>query len=110
MAEQVRDREDDRTGAGVGAREVRARQRDEYGGINWGAAFFGWLVAVGMTANLISIVSAAGAAIGLAEGARAPQAPSNADTIGLVGAILLLVVLAIAYYCGGYVSGRMSRF
>src|SRR5215210_5408643 len=43
---------------------ARARQREEYGGINWGAAFFGWLVAVVM----------------------------------------------IAYYCGGYVAGRMSRF
>jgi amino acid transporter len=110
MADQVRDREDDRAETGVGAREVRARQRDEYGGINWGAAFFGWLVAVGMTAILISIVSAAGAAIGLTKGASASQASSNADTIGIVGAILLLVVLAIAYYCGGYVSGRMSRF
>jgi len=27
-----------------------------------------------------------------------------------VGGILLIAVLAIAYYCGGYVSGRMSRF
>jgi hypothetical protein len=63
-----------------------------------------------MTAILISIVSAAGAAIGLTKGASASQASSNADTIGIVGAILLLVVLAIAYYCGGYVSGRMSRF
>ena len=34
-------------------RDVRARQRDEYGGLNWGAAFFGWLVAVGMAAILL---------------------------------------------------------
>ena len=27
-----------------------------------------------------------------------------------MGAIALLAVLAIAYYCGGYVAGRMSRF
>ena len=26
---------------------------DRFGGANWGAAFFGWLVAVGMTALLI---------------------------------------------------------
>lgn len=31
-------------------RDVRARQRAEYGGLNWGVAFFGWLVAVGMAA------------------------------------------------------------
>ena len=28
----------------------------------------------------------------------------------VAGAIALLVVLMIAYYCGGYVAGRMSRF
>ena len=31
-------------------RATRARQREEYGGVNWGAAFFGWLVAVGLGA------------------------------------------------------------
>jgi hypothetical protein len=30
--------------------------------------------------------------------------------VGLVGAITLLVVLLVAYYCGGYVAGRMARF
>jgi hypothetical protein len=89
--------------------EVRARQRDEYGGINWGAAFFGWLVAVGMAAILTGILSAAGAAIGLTE-ISGQEAGSSAEEISLVGAILLLLVLALAYYCGGYVSGRMSRF
>jgi hypothetical protein len=97
-------------GGRVAAHEVRERQRDEFGGVQWGAAFFGWLVAVGMTAILVSIVSAAGAAIGLTKGVSGSQASGSADTIGIVGAILLLVVLAIAYYCGGYVSGRMSRF
>ena len=41
------------------------RQREEFGGINWGAVFFGWLVAIGLAAILIAILSAAGAAIGL---------------------------------------------
>jgi hypothetical protein len=90
-------------------RDVRARQRDEYGGINWGAAFFGWLVAVGLGAILIGLVAGAGAAVGLTELSGA-EAASNAETIGLGGGIALLVVLAIAYYAGGYVAGRMSRF
>src|SRR3954452_7182634 len=30
--------------------------------------------------------------------------------VGIVGGILLLVVLMLAYYCGGYVAGRMARF
>jgi MFS family permease len=91
------------------ARDVRARQREEYGGINWGAAFFGWLVAVGMAAILLSLLSAAGAAFWLSEISDS-EAERNAETIGIVGGILLIVVLGIAYYCGGYVSGRMSRF
>ena len=91
------------------ARDVRARQREEYGGLNWGAAFFGWLVAIGMAAILLGILSAAGTAFGLSEVSES-EANSNAETIGIVGGILLILVLAIAYYCGGYVSGRMSRF
>ena len=90
-------------------RDVRARQRAEYGGLNWGAAFFGWLVAVGMAAILLGLLSAAGTAFGLTEVSDA-EAEANAETIGLVGGILLVAVVAIAYYCGGYVSGRMSRF
>ena len=92
-------------------RNVRARQREEYGGINWGAAFFGWLVAVGVAVLLTGILAAAGAAIGLTEPSTASQAQSTStETLSLAGAIALLVVLAIAYYCGGYVAGRMSRF
>src|SRR5215208_822238 len=91
-------------------RDVRARQRDEYGGTNWGAAFFGWLVAIGVGVILLAILSAAGTAFGLGENVSTSDAKSSADTIGLVGGILLIAVLAIAYYCGGYVSGRMSRF
>jgi hypothetical protein len=107
----VRDRDTTATGptGRQAAREMRARQREEYGGINWGAAFFGFLVAVGMAAILLGLLSAAGTAFGLSEVSES-EARSNAETIGLVGAILLIAVLAIAYYCGGYVSGRMSRF
>ena len=90
-------------------RDVRARQRAEYGGLNWGSAFFGWLVAVGMATILLGLLSAAGAAFGLSDVSDA-EARSNAETIGIVGGILLVATLVIAYYCGGYVSGRMSRF
>jgi hypothetical protein len=90
-------------------RAARARQRDEYGGINWGAAFFGWLVAVGLGAILVGLVAGAGAAIGLTE-LSGSDAQNNAKEIGLGGGIVLLIVLMIAYYAGGYVAGRMSRF
>jgi hypothetical protein len=85
------------------ARRLRERQHDEFGGINWGSAFFGWLVTVGMAAILIGLLSAAGAAFGLSD-------VNEAETIGVAGGVLLVLVLAAAYYCGGYVSGRMSRF
>jgi amino acid transporter len=91
-------------------RAARARQRDEYGGINWGAAFFGWLVAVGLGAILVGLLAGAGAAIGLTKGFSTTDAQNNAETISLGGGIALLVVLMIAYYAGGYVAGRMSRF
>jgi hypothetical protein len=89
--------------------EIRARQHEEFGGINWGSAFFGWLVSVGVAAILLGLLSAAGTAFGLSEVSDA-EAERNAETIGIVGGILLILVLAVAYYCGGYVSGRMSRF
>jgi MFS family permease len=83
--------------------EVRRRQREEYGGLSWGSAFFGWLVAVGVATLLIALLSAAGAAVGLTD-------TDDGGTIGIVGGILLLAVLAVAYYAGGYVAGRMARF
>jgi hypothetical protein len=102
------------TGGGVATREhlhtARARQREEYGGVNWGAAFFGWLVAVGLGSLLVAILVAAGTAVGLTENVSQSDATANAETIGLGGAIALLAVLMIAYYGGGYVAGRMSRF
>lgn len=87
----------------------RERQHEEFGGFNWGASFFGWLVAVGITALLTALLSAAGAAIGLTELSES-DARSSADTISIVGGALLIAVLAIGYYAGGYVAGRMSRF
>jgi hypothetical protein len=98
----------DRTAAATGRREVRARQRERFGGTNWGAAFFGWLVTVGMGAILTALAAAAGAAIGLTEGVDAVT--GDVKTLSLVGAILLLAIVLIAYFTGGYVSGRMSRF
>jgi hypothetical protein len=93
--------------AGETMAAMRARQRDRFGGINWGAAFFGFLTAVGLASILLSIAAAAGFALGFSTN---DVSGGNADTIGLGGGIALLVILAIAWYCGGYVAGRMSRF
>ena len=84
--------------------------RDRFGGINWGAAFFGWLVAIAMTILLISIVGAVLTAVGSSQNITQSEAERQAGTIGIAAGIVLLAVLAIAYYTGGYVAGRMSRF
>lgn len=87
----------------------RDRQRRAYGGVNWGAAFFGWLVAVGVGVILTALLAAAGTAIGLTEVGVA-EAAQAAETVGLAGAIALIAVALVAYFAGGYVAGRMSRF
>jgi hypothetical protein len=87
---------------------MHARQRDRFGGIRWGSAFFGLLSSIGLAAILLGIVAAAGVAIGVSEINDVTK--GDADTIGLGGAILMLAILALSWYCGGYVAGRMARF
>jgi len=90
-----------------------AREREAFGGIKIGSAFFGWLAATGMAVLLTALVAAAGTAVGLATNtdvnAAVGQATSN-QTVGIVGIVLLLVILFASYYSGGYVAGRMARF
>ncbi len=93
--------------------EIIARQREAFGGVKVGAAFFGWLTAVGMATLLTVLLAATGAALGLGTedvDAAADQVGLNADAIGWIGAIALRVILFVAFYCGGYVAGRMARF
>ena len=93
------------------ARDAIDAQRSRYGGIKWGAAFFGWLSANGLAVVLVALLSAAGVAIGLTQGVPSTdEAVQQADTIGIAGGIALLVVLFLAYLAGGYVAGRMARF
>jgi hypothetical protein len=96
---------------------VITREKERYGGVKIGSAFFGWLTATGMAVLLISLLTAAGVAFGLATSQTVDQAiqesanaTGTAQTVGLVGAITLLVILFVAYFCGGYVAGRMARF
>jgi hypothetical protein len=90
---------------------VLAREKERYGGIKWGSAFFGWLTATGTAVILTALLVAAGAAVGVATDVNVrEEAGQQADRLGVVGAVTLLVVLLIAYYCGGYVAGRMARF
>lgn len=87
---------------------AQARLRDRFGGKKVGAAFFGWLVAIGMTVLLTTLATALGVAIGTSMGLD--PAGADAAPIGLTGGAVLLAVLAISYFTGGYVAGRLARF
>lgn len=84
--------------------------RETYGGTNWGACFFGWLVAIGVTTLLVAIAAAVAAAVGAQLDWTSDDASSHARNLALTGAIAAAVIMFIGYYAGGYVAGRMSRF
>ncbi len=87
-----------------------AHARDKFGGLNIGAAFFGWIVAIGVAVLLAGIVGAVLTAVGSSIEVTQTDAEREAGTIGVSTAVVLLVILFLAYYAGGYVAGRMSRF
>jgi len=94
-----------------GHREVVARQKDEFGGMKFGAGFFGWLAATGMAVLLSAIVAGIATAAGVNQNVDPAAATTGSwQTAGVVGGIVLLVIIFIAYFCGGYVAGRMARF
>ena len=103
-----------RTDPGVERERVLRREKEEFSGMHFWLAFFGWLTATGMAVLLTALVAAAGTAVGLANNtdvnAAVNQAAQNSGTVGLVGIIVLLVILFLSYYSGGYVAGRMARF
>ncbi len=89
--------------------------RERFGGISFGCTFFGWVTATGMTVLLTALVAAAGAGIGLVSDASdvadaARDQGVSAEEIGWAGVVLVIVVVLVAYYSGGYVAGRMARF
>lgn len=90
--------------------EGEAAAREKFGGLNWGACFFGWLVAVAVAVLLTSIIGAIAAGVGTTSQITQSQTERQAGTIGIAAAVVLLVVLLVGYYAGGYVAGRMSRF
>jgi hypothetical protein len=99
--------------AGTGAatyEERRAYQHERWGGADGTAIFFGWLCALGLAALLLAVTGAAGTRLGFAQNVSTSDVTKNAGTIGIVGAALLVLVLVLSYYAGGYVAGRMARF
>lgn len=93
-----------------GSRAVVAEQRERFGGMKFGACFFGWLTATGTLVLLAAVASAIGAAFGLGRGLDVTPNVADVQTAGLVGGIVLAVIIFVAYVAGGYVAGRMARF
>lgn len=90
-----------------------AREKEQFGGVKVGSAFFGWLAATGMAVLLTAFVAAAGTAVGLANNTDVNEAVNQMatnGTVGVAGIVILLVILFVSYYSGGYVAGRMARF
>ena len=86
------------------------RAREKFGGANLGAACFGWLVAVGVTALLTGVLAVIATALDYSGNITQSDVQRAAGSVTLVIALVLLAVLLVAYYAGGYVAGRMSRF
>lgn len=90
------------------------REEDFYGGVKVGSAFYGWLTAAAMTVLISTVLSGIGASVAVATDTSMNQLSASADsdprTAAIVAATALLVVVLVAYYCGGYVAGRMARF
>ena len=90
-----------------------ALEKERFGGMKFGAAFFGWLTATGMVVLLSALAAAIGAAVDFNTdndlGQSLDQAMAN-QSAGIIGTVILLVILLLAYCAGGYVAGRMARF
>ncbi len=114
-APETTTRHDDRdsvrdAGRDTGVRSGHDPAREKFGGVNLGAAVFGWLVAVAVGIILTSVIGALVTAVGSEAQISQSDAEREAGTLGLAAAVVLVLVLLVAYYTGGYVAGRMSRF
>lgn len=94
---------------------VVEREREEHGGVKIGAAFFGWLTATGLAVLLSAIVAVSGLLAGEATDTDTAAEVSDAldiqvDDLGVLGVVVALAIMFVAYYSGGYVAGRMARF
>jgi amino acid transporter len=81
-----------------------------YRGFKGGAAFFGWLIAVGLTVLITGILVAVAAGVDYAVTFERSTFDAHAGVIAIAAAAVVIVMLAIACYNGGYVAGRLARF
>jgi hypothetical protein len=90
---------------------VVAREKAAFGGLKLGSAFFGWLTALGTAVLLTALVAATTTAVRVASGNGVSTDPATiAAGTGMRTDVAIIAILFLAYYCGGYVAGRMARF
>ena len=90
--------------------DVHAAEKERFGGIKFGSAFFGWLTATGLVVLLTALAAAIGTAVTGGVDEAVDQTIATPFGGVLIYGIVILVILFVAYYCGGYVAGRMARF
>ncbi|MCW0211777.1 MAG: hypothetical protein OJJ54_00295 [Pseudonocardia sp.] len=93
---------------------ARVHQYERFGGLKIGCAFFGWIVAVGLTVILAAIATGVAALTGagpdLGNAVSGNGVSADVQTVGLVGGIVAVAILFLSYLAGGYVAGRLARF
>lgn len=88
----------------------KARQRGRYEGLNWGAGFFGCLAAAMLLVVMSGAVAAGVVALGITDQVLSTDTNSAPTIEAIATTATLFGVLLLAYFAGGYVAGRMSRF
>ncbi|ROS52744.1 CvpA family protein [Frigoribacterium sp. PhB24] len=97
-------------------RELLAQQKEEFGGIRFGAGLLGWFAATGFGLVMITIFGGVLAAWGgVASGSTAMAdlrsfTTDNADVLGLTSGIVVLAIIFFGYLIGGYTASRIARF
>jgi hypothetical protein len=84
--------------------------RLSYRGFKFGAAFFGWLIMGSMVVLLSALVTGIMAGTALVLGYDRLDVEQKAGTAAITAAAIVVVLLSLAFYTGGYVAGRLARF
>jgi hypothetical protein len=93
----------------VRRRELRRRERQEFGGrIQWEAVLFGLLAAIGLAASLVAMVLGGLVAAGVADFRE--DVATLVDRMAAGGGAIAVAILGLSYMAGGYVGARMARF
>lgn len=91
-------------------RDLEEYRHRKFGGIKGGAVFYGWLVALAFSSLLAGIVSVVASVVGSDLDVTTAQTELRAGTMGMALATVVVLVLMVGYYGGGYVAGRFARF